>query len=606
MRVERNVILISHANQKKLTTLFGTLPESALRQLYGAFESQFEAGIDESMPWDVLSDLVRDAMARRGIYLPLVLPEAKEEKPTAELPRVEPVQDDSVLDLTSPLPKPVIDPPEETIQADNVVTDFDEMIEFASDENEAEASGEAALDEPVLEELLLTEEPVFEASVSETAVNETAEDQEPEAAPAIEPEPSLEVPELVRPRNAMHAFFLPLETLIIDPPKFTDRINGFICSTSLPPIWRLLNEERSGAAIRDAWIKFELQSGRADEDLQHQITSNMYEAAGQVLQEVIASSAQDDKQKRQLATRLGGEAVVEDLKEVALLIERAWALQQFVQQYLPEGLNKNNDLEKLATTILSQDAHATVNIRASIQRSSDWSTVIALQSYLEDASTGAPSPELLQIIPDYLETSLIKMGAWLDVQVTLDPIDKHVLKINKTFVSLTAALRGSDAAFIKGQLAVPQAEGVKAAGDIFDRLMRQAQLALRDALPVAGSGENAKAPNPDWILTNPAVEFTIDRAMLAAKFMASGYKMAAVLKKTAHYQRVMSPTLAQLEAYCSDLVALISQSPAQISPEKRLVAVKFSEHVLALSDILLGEQHTDALRHQVNSVAETA
>ena len=91
----------------------------------------------------------------------------------------------------------------------------------------------------------------------------------------------------------MHAFFGPFEALIIDPPKFQARLDGYICSTSLPAIWRLLNEEASGNIIRDAWIKAEVLDRPADPAFYQEIGVRMHAAARGVLDDLALRLRED-------------------------------------------------------------------------------------------------------------------------------------------------------------------------------------------------------------------------------------------------------------------------------------------------------------------------
>ncbi len=530
--------VLTSAHQKKLTVLFGALPEAQLRQLHGAFEAQFAAGADD-IPYDILSDLTRDAMARRGIFVPLVLGD----EPDAA--------SDEVLDLSHMMKLP--------------------------------------------------------ATIPEPAVAASPEPVEVAPAPVpVEPVIVKVKRDPVRPRNAMHAFFLPLETLIIDPPKFTDRIDGYICSTSLPTIWRLLNEEASGGAIRDSWIRYELQAGEAQKDLQQQITETMYEAAKQTLNQIVTEAENSHPYRRQIVARLGDETIYHDLCELYRLLDHAWALQAFALEDMPEHVVVGHYLSDIATTILAQSQIsqpvAAAMLRSVLTRTDDWSTMLVLQKQIERTSI-APVPDaMLVLIPDYLTQILKQMIDWVEREVSLDAMSLPVLRTFDRLVALVTSVRNEGDGVSYGTLTEGLEVTFGQVGDLFDRLMRQAQLGLRDALPLIKNDQDVLQPDPAWMIGNPAAEIIIARGQTAAGFLARAYKTAATVRKTAHYQRVMSPVLAQLETYGRDLTGIVRHE----SGDRRLAAVKLSDHVIEISDTLLGESHTDEIRNAIGDAARAA
>ncbi len=408
------------------------------------------------------------------------------------------------------------------------------------------------------------------------------------------------------PRNAMHAFFGPFEPLIIDPPKYQPRLDGYICSTSLPAIWRLLNEEASGSVIRDAWIKAEVLSEPGDEAFYRQITEQMHVAARGVLDDLTSRSREDPAIRRALISRLGSNPILGDLFEFQTLLPLGARLSEAFAKVKSLIVKfAEPDIKKIAA-IITDEARLNPAMAGYLQLSvlsymaEPW-RALHLQEQLRGAklSRGAESC----LIADHLLALVTAQPEWLERLVLQGAFRPETSDALMAFSALVGGLCAeietlSDNTLLKDRLQPVIVKG----GEILARLFKHALTAIHEVLPLATGQDSTFEPDTAWIFREQERKALIDEALAAAAFLATAGSTAAALDQVQLYERAKQRAAEEIDGFADQLLKVIRGSAG----DDRLKTVKMSVHVIALIGRLSGEQAGEQAQRLFDDAARAA
>ena len=428
-------------------------------------------------------------------------------------------------------------------------------------------------------------EPPVESS-AKAPLREVAKSSKPEqdtAPPApLEPLPLGDI--MLKPRNAMHAFFGPLEGLITDPVHYAPRQEGTIASTSLPAIWRLLNEEIGSGIIRDSWVRYETLMHAAeqgnDQLALEKLLKDMHRPAEMTIRKLARKAGKEPGYRRSLILRLGGEAAYGDLLELGLMLPHAKLLGKLYRAVVSSApLPDRHTRIALHLVQYAKKSAARVRYGFCLFLAKLWSPVEALKlqsifSELRRKANEPFKPELDEYVTDALASRLDRQNSWLERQTALDGMDEAVVGVFSYFADCCLDLNN----FEEKDLPVELRDITKNYGRqsmlYFDRLLDQAVASLREALPASAQD----------IGHDPGAELLMERAITATGFLGENDERADALGRLQAYEKARkSSTDAMLDAV-SVLEKFMAPGPAKAENEKAIAALV--EQLSALAERL--------------------
>lgn len=399
------------------------------------------------------------------------------------------------------------------------------------------------------------------------SLNDT-ENGDPDDSPTEKEFPEYVAPEFVPPRNAMHAFFKPFSAVIIDPPTFKKRVEGYICSTSLPAIWRLINEEESGSVIRETWMQAERLTEPEGEEYYYELTQKMHQAAASQLDALIENAKQNKDDLRSLAIRLGGKAALQDLFEFHNIVNLSKSFQKYYSEILPiihsGKISDHGQLISALQNASSERAKLASYLQYAIlsQLSSPSQGLSIFQALkdkdldIQDADRNTVAKHFLGVIDGEckgLEKALLTNTLTVEQFSAINALAAFIDEIR------LEAKRLKQAAILKRLQPMS-----KMASEILLKCYRKALHAISVIQPMKAVGDDGmKYPNIQWIEQKQNAEELLANAQQAAHFLQESGKTAKILHGVKVRERAISRASGQLHDYLQNLIRFASEIDAQ-------------------------------------------
>ncbi|GGD09059.1 hypothetical protein GCM10011342_17380 [Aquisalinus flavus] len=377
-----------------------------------------------------------------------------------------------------------------------------------------------------------------------------------DASVETEPEPAAFTP----PRNAMHAFFLPFESLIIDPPRYAGRIDGYLCSTSLPGIWRMLNDEGSGAVIRDIWMRAELEGADQPEDYYRHITSEMHSAARVIVDNLFARARDDKATRRALVTRLGGETGLGDFAELQKMLPLILSFQSEFSKVRPlidqrlkaragEIAAQVMDLTRAKPAL---GAYLQYAILSNLEQ--PWQG-LWLHAALTEAAQEEGRQKPVSLIARHLLSVLDLQSDWLTRRFTAEGGEASALDPFLGFSELLSGVIGKRSLLGSEELEDRLDELVEAGSDMFEQLIETAAGALEAILRVRADNADGDVPDLSWQSGSEEARRLVRTGHDAAHFLQAGDMMAPLYGKSEVWRSLHRETAAFVDHYLGQVTA---------------------------------------------------
>ncbi len=413
-------------------------------------------------------------------------------------------------------------------------------------------------------------------------LQEVAKQQPDQPAAILEPLPLGDI--MLKPRNAMHAFFGPLEGLITDPVHYAPRQEGTIASTSLPAIWRLLNEEIGSGIIRDSWVRYETRM-HAPEQANDQLAlekllKDMHRPAEMTIRKLARKAGKEPGYRRSLILRLGGEAVYGDLLELGLMLPHAKLLGKLYRAVVSSApLPDRHARIAMHLVQYAQKSAARVRYGFCLFLAKLWSPVEALklQSIFSELrrQAGAPfKPELDEYVTDALASRLDRQNSWLERQTALDGMDEAVVGVFSCFADCCLDLNNFEEKDLPVELRDITKNYGRQSGLYFDRLLDQAVVSLREALPASAQD----------IGRDPGAELLMERAITATGFLGENDGRADSLGRLEAYDKARKSSTDALLDAVAVLEKFMAPGPTRVENEAAIAAL--CEQLSALAERL--------------------
>ncbi|NHK29593.1 hypothetical protein FF098_016925 [Parvularcula flava] len=378
-------------------------------------------------------------------------------------------------------------------------------------------------------------------------------------ADSEEAEDSDELSVFTPPRNAMHAFFLPFESLIIDPPRYAGRIDGYLCSTSLPGIWRMLNDEGSGAVIRDIWMRAELEGADQPEEYYRHITSEMHAAARVIVDNLWVRAREDKATRRALVSRLGGETGLGDFAELQKMLPLILSFQgEFnkVRPLIDQRLKANAG--DIAAHIM--DVHrarpslATYLQFAILSNLEQPWQALWLHAALNEAAQEEGRQKPVSLIARHLLSVLDLQSDWLARRVTSEAGEASALDPFLGFSELLSGIIGKRSLLGGEELEDRLDDLVEAGSDMFEQLIETAAGSLEAVLRVRADDSDGDVPDLSWQTGSEEVRRLVRIGHDAAHFLQAGDMMAPLYGKSEVWRSLHRETVTFLDQYLGQVI----------------------------------------------------
>ena len=401
------------------------------------------------------------------------------------------------------------------------------------------------------------------------------------------PPPFPEELEYEFPRNAMHAFFSPMAGVIVDPPVYETRVEGYICSTSLPAIWRFLNEEESGVGIRDAWLRAEARSGQQEPDFYRAIALKMHLAARFVIDRTLRQSRENPALRRALMNRLGGKVVFSDLQElqsllpVAMPFQTAYAnIKSLVDRQPTDDWSEVAILiSKCAVELPALAGYLQLSVVASLGE--PW-LALGLQERL--AQECVPGVQGYNLIAEHFRSDIESHADWAIPSSGIEVPDKHV---SKNIIEFGQKLEGLSQF---GGSPIGLDRTLQEAKERLVRYYLKSVTACSNAVKAALAWREASDEDGvldiKWLMDDPEYGQKSRLCQDALKFLIKTEGLA-------HFLGEADVWLGALGVIENDLLSCRDQLEGRIRDmegDERFEALKLSDHIAELIGLVLGEE----------------
>ena len=356
--------------------------------------------------------------------------------------------------------------------------------------------------------------------------------------------------------------------------------------------------------IRDAWVKAELVSEPQEPAFYRQITSEMHAAARVVMDDLTTRSREDPALRRTLTSRLGSKAVLDDFAEFKVLLPFAENFQTVFERLVPEiDRFAEDDVRQLAEEIFAAGGispalpgYLQLAILAHLP---DPAKGLRLYAALRDVEAKSDKGKAeTSLIADHLIAILDAESLWLEQKALSDAADPDLHVAFDGFCSLLAGLTRESGEAGQTLLDKRLLPATTRGGQVFAQLVKKALETVHKVLPLDindgedTTGEEGLKPDIGWLYREAGTEILIERAEQAALLLTGAEEMAVALGKLPLLRRSLKRAREELSGYADQLIPMISRSTG----EKRLQAMRLSEHVVRLSRQLLGDDRADALK----------
>lgn len=366
------------------------------------------------------------------------------------------------------------------------------------------------------------------------------------------------------PRNAMHAFFLPFESLIIDPPRYAGRIDGYLCSTSLPGIWRMLNDEGSGAVIRDIWMRAELEGADQPEDYYRHITSEMHAAARVIVDNLFARARDDKATRRAIVARLGGENGLGDFAELQKMLPLILSFQSEFAKVRPlidqrlkaragEIAVRVMDLTRAKPAL---GAYLQFAILSNLEQ--PWQG-LWLHAALNETAQQEGRQKPVSLIARHLLSVLDLQSDWLTRRFSVEGGEAGALDPFLGFSELLSGVIGKRSLLGSEELEDRLDNLVEAGSDMFEQLIETAAGALEAILRVRSDTADGDVPDLSWQTGSEEARRLVRTGHDAAHFLQAGDMMAPLYGKSDVWRSLHRETAAFVDQYLGQVTARLRE-----------------------------------------------
>ncbi|MBI1365779.1 MAG: hypothetical protein GC153_07440 [Alphaproteobacteria bacterium] len=407
-----------------------------------------------------------------------------------------------------------------------------------------------------------------------------------------------------RPKTAQRLFFTPFEDFFIAFRAGKKR-RARIARASIGPLWRLIQEDPAcaGAQRAAAQLSAAIREGSANV---RAFEDQMFAAAEEGFDRLLTHAEDDAAFRDDLADRLGGEAGLEDLAEMRLLLSGVEHLRA-MQSAFPRPIGALSEEELFEARRIYARARADAPdaapylLLALIGRMETPWRALALYYHLAGAEDDAVSKDagvILEALFDDLEGAARLLER--DAAGDLDAED--AARRVSHFADFAEGLAG-EARRVHDNVVLNRIEACRdIAAESLARFAEQALAALRRAMPVRHAGGSSKlsALRPDY--SRPPGPGATAAAREAAMFLAEADDIARRLGRPGAVDGVYDLAAQEARRYAGDVVVEIRAAEG----EDRAAARRLMEQALEFAAPLLPADETALLRERALAAAHSA
>ncbi len=407
-----------------------------------------------------------------------------------------------------------------------------------------------------------------------------------------------------RKHDAKRLFFTSVEDFLVGA-RHGRKIRGRIARSSLDPIWRVMMTDKaaSDVAFAAAALDDALRAGNDCGALER----GLFIAAEAGLGRLCEKAKADAHARADLAGRLGGEAVLDDMEEIRRLLTGIDFFNQ-LQAIVPTGSPSltEEQLYEIRSLFLaaherSKDLGAYILLALKGRLEKPWRALgvyyhlarSADERVLAAKDAASALPEILFEEFETLARALERDGA--------RALDAEAVMLRLRYFADYADGLARQATKIGDNVFLNRVEaGRDVAGEAFDRFAEQALVALRKVMPVraGGGSSHLMSQRPDYRQVLAPILF--DQGLDAARLLGEAPTLAGRLGVEPDFvSSIVEEVRDKLQVFAKDLIVEIRAAEG----DERKAARRMLDHILHIAAPLLDSDDIGLLRDRAAAAA---
>lgn len=398
----------------------------------------------------------------------------------------------------------------------------------------------------------------------------------------------------------------PFEELLVNERKGPKQ-RGRIPRTSIMPVWKWLAEERAPDALQEISLRIVEHTLAKDETALNAAVEVLHATCAEAILGTLEQMPPGSKDRRQLSERVGGDEVVEDAREMALLLAVAPQIEIFrqglprkVDELTPEIAARIRDLfDELVEAQPDAAPYAAVIAMRHIAK--PWQIFRIVKGVAHTNTDVLISRTDISIVGELL---LLDMEAAVDRMEAIDPGEdpQGVVSALREFTQLSRGITEEIGIRRDGAWATRLMSARGAVSEIIRDRLERAPAVLVKALPMRAMGRFGRGGPSRPDLTRPRDDAAVMRAHKTLVFVMESRRYAQAGSFTGAHNAAM----AEIDRYLDDYERTIIEELRCEDADIRARAETYLDAVADLVDVFRGPEEASTLRRRGMLAAKSA
>lgn len=344
----------------------------------------------------------------------------------------------------------------------------------------------------------------------------------------------------------------PFEELLVNR-RSGPKHRGRVARTSIMPVWTWLAEDRLPDALEDISQRIVDHTLAKDADGLAAATEVLHATCAEAIREGLDEASPGSKKKRLLIERLGGEEVLEDAREMGLLLAVAPRLSEFkrglpknIAELTPELTHQVRDLfDELAAA--QPDAAPYAALIAMRHIAKPWQMFRIVKGVAHTNTDVLISRTDISIVGELL---LLDMEEAVDCLENVDPAEdpKGVLEKLKLFTQISRGITEEIGVRRDGAWATRLMSARGAVSEIIRERSDRAPTRVIKALPMRSTGRFGRGGPSRPDLSKEVDPLALERGMKTVRFLEGARKYA----QAGSFVGALNAAVTEIDKYLDD------------------------------------------------------
>lgn len=344
----------------------------------------------------------------------------------------------------------------------------------------------------------------------------------------------------------------PFEELLVDR-RPGPKHRGRVARTSIMPVWTWLSEDMLTETLEDISQSIVDHTLSKDAEGLAAATAMLHDTCAQAINGAIAKASPGSKTKRLLVERLGGEDVLEDAREMGLLLQVADHLSVFkrgmpkhIDELTPERANQVRDLfDALAAAQPDAAPYAAVIAMRHIEK--PWQMFRIVKGVAHTNTDVLISRTDISIVGELL---LMDMEEAVDLMDNVDPAEdsRNVLEKLKLFTQISRGITEEIGVRRDGAWATRLMSARGAVSEILRERMDRAPTRVYKALPMRSTGRFGRGGPSRPDLSREVDALSVERGVETVRFIEGARRFA----QAGSFVGALNAAVTEVDKYLDD------------------------------------------------------